>query len=265
MSQGEIVGIAIIIVVIIAIIMAVLYRLGYLGSKRGRSEDDGKSEPKKASQLTSQYVSSLQPSTPSQPTTREVPAGQGERAVLIESRPLEVRPVQKPERSMDIERIERIIKDIENELTQVIKQSSMDAADLLLTRIGELRSYIDKLVSQCTMQYPPFVQTGYIPSSTLEFKELFGASFVGLLRNNEMLEYVGEPNPDYDFLKSLLSHNTDFVVIYYEGKYLYLIKYNNYSLALATENYLDPMSGGLLKLLFRRFVDEILTQQGQST
>jgi hypothetical protein len=31
---------------------------------------------------------------------------------------------------------------------------------------------------------------------------------------------------------------------------------------LITEDYLDPVSGGLVKILFRRFIDETVKQQG---
>jgi len=82
-----------------------------------------------------------------------------------------------------------------------------------------------------------------------------------LLKDGEVVEYTGEQVVSDELVRSLLGYNTDFVVMYYNDKYLYLTRYNDYSLMLITEDYLDPVSGGLVKILFRRFIDEAVKQQ----
>ncbi|ADY01861.1 hypothetical protein VMUT_1657 [Vulcanisaeta moutnovskia 768-28] len=254
----------VIIIVAIAIVLAVLYRLGYFGGKRrekGQGEIPEQVIPQpKPEQRTPPR---LRPSSQYPPSPQEVPAGQGTRALLVESRPVEVKPLQSPERPPDTERIERLIRGIENELIQVLKQTSADTADLIISRINELRDYINQLERQCIMQSPPFVQMGYVPSSLSEFKELFKASFAGLMKGNDMLEYTGELSmDDEELIKSIINYNTDFIAIYSNNKYVYLVKHNDYSLVLTTDEYLDPVSSGLVRLLFRRFIDETLKPQG---
>ncbi|BDR92148.1 hypothetical protein [Vulcanisaeta souniana] len=253
-------------IVAIAVVLAVLYRLGYFGGKRRRHNHGettvqgvgvGTPQPRQG-QRTQQSSSSTQyPLVP-----QEAPGGQGSRVLLVESKPMEVKPLQKPDRVMDIERLEKIIKGIENELIQILKQTSADTTDLLLSKVNELKNYIDQLNRQCLEQNPPFTQMGYVPSSLSEFRELFRASFVGLMRGKEMLEYTGEAGAgDEELIKSVISYNADFMVLYNNGKYMYIIKHGEYSLALTVEEYLDSVSSGLVRLLFRRFIEEVLKPQ----
>jgi hypothetical protein len=255
--------VVIVVVVAVAIVIALLYRFGYLrGGARGkRGEGNEGGEGLEYVQPAPNELQRNQQGVQRGPGVGEVRVGQGGRALLVETRPVEVRPLQSPERSVDVDRIERLIRGIEGELVRVIKQSSADTADLLLSKIGELREYINQLIRQCSTQYPPFSQVGYVPSSISEFRELFRASFVGLLKSGEVVEYTGEQVVSDELVRSLLSYNTDFVVMYYNDKYLYLTRYNDYSLMLITEDYLDPVSGGLVKILFRRFIDEAVKQQ----
>ncbi len=253
-------------IVAIAVVLAVLYRLGYFGGKH-REHNHGETTVQgvgvgtpqtRQVQRTQQSNSSTQhPLVP-----QEVPSGQGSRALLVESKPMEVRPLQKPDRATDIERIERIIKGIENELIQILKQTSADTTDLLLSKINELRNYIDQLNRQCLEQNPPFTQMGYVPSSLSEFRELFNASFVGLMRGKDMLEYTGEASAgDEEIIRSVINYNTDFMVLYNNGKYTYIIKHKEYSLVLTVGEYLDSVSSGLVRLLSRRFIEEVLKPQ----
>ncbi len=250
----------VIVVVIAAIIIALLYRFGYFGGRRGK-EEEGKPFNNPAPQYRpEQRDQPGQRQAPAQ-SVQEVTAGRGGRAFLVESRPVEIRPLQSPERPIDVERIERLIRGIENELVQVLKQTSADAMDVIISRINELKDYINQIERQCLMQNPPFVQMGYVPSSLSEFRELFGASFVGLMRGNDMIEYTGELGISEELLRSVINYNTDFMVMHGGGKYIYLVKHEDYSLILLTEEYLDSISSGLVRLLFRRFIDEILKPQ----
>ncbi|GAB6947511.1 hypothetical protein JCM16161A_16410 [Vulcanisaeta sp. JCM 16161] len=261
--QVNVVTITVIAIVAIAVILALLYRLGYLGGRRG-----GKGQGKELEQVIPQYkpeqkvqqIQQRQRQGPV-PPAQEVTAGQGSRALLVESRPVEIRPLQSPERPIDIERIEKLIRGIENELVQALRQTSADTVDVIISRINELKNYIDQLERQCLVQNPPFIQMGYVPSSLSEFKELFRASFAGLMKGNDMIEYTGELGVDEELVRSFINYNTDFMVMYSGNKYVYLVKYNDYSLILSTEEYLDPVSSGLVRLLFRRFIDEVLKPQ----
>ncbi len=256
--QINVMTITVIVIAAIAVILALLYRLGYLGGRR-----EGKEQGKTPEQVIPQYkpeqkVQQRQRQGSAMPP-QEVTAGQGSRVLLVESRPVEIRPLQSPERPVDIERIEKLIRGIENELVQVLKQTSADTVDVIISRINELKNYINQLERQCMVQNPPFIQMGYVPSSLSEFKELFRASFVGLMKGNDMIEYTGgELNVGEELVRSIINYNTDFMVIYSGDKYIYLIKHNDYSLILSTEEYLDSVSSGLVRLLFRRFIDEVL-------
>ena len=260
-GSAEITIIAVmIVIVVIAIILAVMYRLGYFRGRRREDYSEGgvgqftsaaEPLPRQQRANTSQYPSE----------SREVPTGQGGRVLLIESRPVEVKPLQRPERSVDMERIEKLIRGLENELVQVLKQTSAETADQILSRIGELKNSIDQLMKQCSSQSPSFIQLGYVPSSIPEFKDLFRASFVALFKNGDMLEYTGDTNISDEVIRSLLNYDSDFIVLYLENEYAYLIKYNDYSLILTTNEYLDPISSGFAKLLFRRFIDEVFKSQ----
>ena len=261
--QINVATITVIAVVVIAVILALLYRFGYFGGKRGRKGQDEIPE-----QATEQVIPQYRPEQKVQQRQRqglapqEVTAGQGGRVLLVESRPVEIRPLQSPERSIDVERIEKLIRGIENELVQVLRQTSADTMDAIISRINELKDYINQLEKQCLMQNPPFIQMGYVPSSLSEFKELFRASFVGLMKGGDMIEYTGELNVDEGLVRSVINYNSDFMVIYSGDRYIYLVKYNDYSLVLSTEEYLDSVSSGLVRLLFRRFIDEVLKSQG---
>ncbi|MFP3484867.1 MAG: hypothetical protein RXO23_02705 [Vulcanisaeta sp.] len=244
-------------VVVIAIIIALLYRLGYFG--RGGRDEGG--EEVMHAQVTSEQLRKEQGDVQRAQGRSEVGV-QGGRALLVETRPVGVRPLQSPERPVDLESIEKLIRGIEGELVKIIRQTSAETADLLLTKVSELRQYIDQLVRQCTAQYPPFSQVGYVPSSISEFRELFGATYVELVRGGEVIEYTGEQTVDEELVKQLLNYNMDFMVVYHNGKYIYLVRHDDYSLILVTENYLDPVSSGLVKTLFRRFIEEAIKQQG---
>ncbi|ADN50202.1 hypothetical protein [Vulcanisaeta distributa] len=257
--QISAITIAVIVIVATAVILALLYRLGYLGGRRGDKERGETLEQVIPQYKPEQKVQQVQQRQRQGLTTpQEVSAGQGSRVLLVESRPVEIRPLQSPERPIDIERIEKLIRGIENELVQVLKQTSADTVDIIISRINELKNYINQLERQCVVQNPPFIQMGYVPSSLSEFKELFRASFAGLMKGNDIIEYTGELNVNEELVRSVINYNTDFMVIYSGGKYIYLIKYNDYSLILSTEEYLDSVSSGLVRLLFRRFIDEVL-------
>ena len=260
--QFNVIMVAVIVIVVIAIIIALLYRLGYLGGRRERKSQG--EIPGQITELIPQYKpeQKVQQRQRQGPSSQEVTAGQGSRALLIESKPAEIRPLQSPERPIDIERIEKLIRGIENELVQVLKQTSADTMDVIISRINELKNYINQLERQCLMQNPPFTQMGYVPSSLSEFKELFRASFVGLMRGNDMVEYTGELNIDERLVRSVINYNMDFMVMYSNNKYIYLVKHDDYSLILLTDEYLDSVSSGLVRLLFRRFIDEVLKPQG---
>ncbi len=232
--QISVVTIAIIMIVAIAVILALLYRLGYLGGRRGGKERGGETLEQVIPQYKpEQKVQQVQQrQRQGSATPQEVSAGQGSRVLLVESRPVEIRPLQSPERPIDIERIEKLIRGgIENELVQVLKQTSADTVDIIISRINELKNYINQLERQCMVQNPPFIQMGYVPSSLSEFKELFRASFVGLMKGNDIIEYIGgELNVNEELVRSVINYNTDFMVIYSGDKYIYLIKYNDYHL-----------------------------------
>ncbi|WP_054856997.1 hypothetical protein [Vulcanisaeta sp. JCM 16159] len=245
----------IIVIVVIAVVLALLYRLGYFGGRRGK-KGQGEIEQAFPQYKPEQKSQQRQRPSPLQPS-QEVPAGQGSRALLIESKPVDIKPLQSPEKPVDIDRIEKLIRGIENELVQILRQTSADTTDLLLSRINELKSYIGQLERQCLMQSPPFVQMGYIPSSLSEFKELFRASFVGLMKGKSIIEHVGEYNIDERLISSVVNYNMDLMVVYSGNKYVYLVKYGDYSLILSTDEYLDSVSSGLVRLLFKRFIDEV--------
>ena len=261
--QINVVTITVIVIVVIAVILALLYRLGYFKGRRERKEQ-GEVPGPVSEQVIPQYKpeQKVQQRQRQSSAPQEVTAGQGSRVLLVESRPVEIKPLQSPERSIDIERIEKLIRGIENELVQVLRQTSADTVDVIISRINELRNYIDQLERQCLMQNPPFIQMGYVPSSLSEFKELFRASFVGLMKGSDMIEYTGELSVNEELIRSAINYSTDFMVIYSSDKYIYLVKHNDYSLILSTEEYLDPVSSGLVRLLFRRFIDEVLKPQG---
>ena len=258
-QAGTLTFVIIVAAVAAAVVIALLYRFGYLSGRRTRKGQDAR-----FNQAIPQYgLEQRNQPRPRQasPQPQEVSAGQGSRALLIESRPVEIRPLQSPEKPIDIERIEKLIRGIENELVQVLKQTSADTTDAIISRINELKDYINQLERQCLMQSPPFVQMGYIPSSLSEFKELFRASFAGLMRGNDMIEYTGELGVNEELVRSMANYGADFMVMYSGGKYVYLVKYGDYSLVLLTEEYLDSVSSGLVRLLFRRFIDEVLKPQ----
>ncbi|WP_243678990.1 hypothetical protein [Vulcanisaeta distributa] len=148
-------------------------------------------------------------------------------------------------------------------MVQALRQTSADTVDVIISKINELKDYINQLERQCLVQNPPFIQMGYVPSSLSEFKELFRASFVGLMKGSDIIEYTGgELGVNEELVRSAINYNTDFMVIYSGNKYIYLVKHNDYSLVLSTEEYLDSVSSGLIRLLFRRFIDEVLKPQG---
>lgn len=247
---GNINLVIVLIVVVIAIILALIYRMGYFSTRGKRSKGNKTGNKGFNETYTPQPVS--KPPTPL--VSREVPQSGG-RSLLVESKPMEVKPLQL-QQSVDIERIEKLIKGLENTLIQVLKQTSADTADMILSKINELRNIIEELSLQCSSQSPPFTQYGYIPSNLIDFKELFKAKYVGLIREGDVLEYVGDPISN-ELLNTVINTNSDFSMYTVNNDYLYIIKYNDLKLVVELSNYLDPVSVELLRLLYRRFVDEV--------
>ncbi|WP_084019788.1 hypothetical protein [Vulcanisaeta thermophila] len=251
-SIGSINLVIIIIIAVVALVLALIYRLGYFGGKR--SNKGGRS----GRGSTEVYIPQSQPinKPPAPLVPRDVPQPGG-RSLLIESKPMEVRPLQAQQGGVDIERIEKLIKGLESTLIQVLKQSSSDTADLILSKISELRRLIEDMASQCLSQASPFTLYGYTPGNLADFKDLFRAKYVGLVRNNVVIEYVGEP-PGADVFNTIVGTSGDLVMYTVNSEYIYMVKYNDLRLIMRLDNYLDPLSVELLRLLYRRYVDEVV-------
>lgn len=261
LPMGSINLIIVIIIVVIAIILALIYRMGYL-NPRGKRRDRG-------NRMGSKGIEERYPATPQSINrspapliSRDVPQSGG-RSLLVESKPMEVKPLQ-AQQNIDIERIEKLIKGLENTLVQVLKQTSADTADMILSKVDELKNIIRELTLQCSSQAPPFTQYGYIPGNLIDFKELFRAKHVSIIKDNDVLEYVGDPLPN-DLLNTVINAGSDFSMYMVNNDYLYIIKYNDHKLVMRVDNYLDPVSVELLKLLYRHFIDEVFKPVSHGT
>jgi len=227
------------LLIILAIAAAAAVILAYfLLLRRSKNEAHTPVEPQRQPQPI-QYPQGI----------REVGSRSG---VLLESKPVEVKPLQ---RGIDIERIEKIIKGIQTALEQLIRQSSAETADVIIAKLMELKAELEKISIQCSMQYPPFTQVGYVPQSILEFKELLSARYVAVYLGGSVIESQGDSaNVDEDIVRSMRG---DLAVSLVGDDLIYMIRYGNYRLLAVTKHYLDSISMNLLRELFRRYIDEV--------
>jgi hypothetical protein len=126
---------------------------------------------------------------------------------------------------------------------------------MVLAKLAELKLELEKISTQCSPQYPPFTQVGYVPQSLLEFKELFLAKYVAMYTDGSIVEYEG--SPEGWGTEDLVRSPGELTVSLLGEDFAYMVRHRNHQLILITRQYLDSVSLNLLREFFRKYIDEV--------